>query len=120
MSATVTPTPTRTDLEREVASLRDRLNVALGSVAVARNLLAGWVGEEVKKSSEWKRLFALISAVAKENPMAPPLLARLGWQQGMKEARDLVLEVGAKGEADWKAACQRSIEEIERKLNMNL
>lgn len=116
-------TPTRTDLEREVASLRDRLNVTMGAVMVARNLVAGWVGEEVKKSSEYKRLFALVTAVAKEGSMAPPLLARLGWQQGMKEAKLLVLEVGAKGgpeEQDWKAACQRASEEIDRKLNANL
>ena len=113
-------TPTRTDLEREVVSLRDRLNVALGAVMVARNLVAGWVGEEAKKSSEYKRLFALVSVVAKEGPMGPPLLARLGWQQGMKEARLLVLEVAGKGEQDWKAACQRASEEIDKKLNANL
>lgn len=115
-----TMTPTRKDLEREVASLRDRLNVTMGAVVVARNLVAGWVGEEAKKSSEYKRLFALVSAVAKEGSMGPPLLARLGWQQGMKEAKILVLEVGAAGEQDWKAACQRASEEIEKKLNANL
>jgi hypothetical protein len=114
-------TSTRTDLEREVASLRDRLNVALGAVMVARNLVVGWVGEDAKKSREYKRLFTLVTAVAKESPMGPPALARLGWQQGMKEAKVLILEVAAKdSNADWKAACQRASEEIEKKLSINL
>lgn len=113
-------TPTRDQLEREVLSLKDRLGVALATVTCARNLVVGWVGEDAKKSSEYKRLLALVTTVAKEGSMAPPLLARLGWQQGMKEARILVLEAAAKGGDEWKAGCQRAVEEIDRKLNGNL
>lgn len=111
-------TPTRLELEREVASLKDRLGVAMSAVVCARNLLMGWVREELKNGTEYKRLFAMVSAIAKEAPMGPPLLARLGWQQGMKEAIIIVRDVAVRGEGDWRAACDRAVEEIEEKLKL--
>jgi hypothetical protein len=111
-------TPTREDLEREVASLKDRLNFVMGAMTVARNLVVGWVPEEIKKSSEYKRLLNLVTATVKEGSMAAPALARMGWQAGMKEAKDILAETGKKSaESEWKAACVRACEEIDRKLD---
>lgn len=109
-------TPTRQELEREVLSLKDRLDVAMAASVCARNVLVGWVSVDLKKGAEYKRLMAFVSAVAKESPMATPLFARIGWQQGMKEARDILTELGATGDVEWKAAIQRAVEEIEKKL----
>lgn len=109
-------TPTRQDLEREVASLRDRLDVAMGAAVCARNVLVGFVDEKLKKGGEYKRLLAFVTAVAKESPMATPYYARLGWQQGMKEAKDLAVLIEKDGDAEWKAALKRLIEEIDKKL----
>jgi hypothetical protein len=82
----------------------------------ARNVLAGWVSEDLKKGAEYKRLMAFVSAVAKESPMATPLFARIGWQQGMKEAKDILSELTKEGTDEWRAASTRAIEEIEKKL----
>jgi hypothetical protein len=84
----------------------------------ARNLLLGWVQEDLKKGAEYKRLMGFVTAVAKENPMATPLFARLGWQQGMKEARDILTEVGKGEDPEWKAACRKALEEIDKKLTL--
>jgi len=113
-------TPPRSELEREILSLRDQLEIALVSLACARNLLVGWVSEESRQSPEYKRLLALVSAVAKESPIGAPLLARMGWQQGMKEARELVREVGKSGAEEWTSGCRRAVEEIDRKIDLNL
>jgi hypothetical protein len=109
-------TPTRQELEREVLSLRDRLDVAMAASVCARNVLAGWVSADLKKGSEFKRLMAFVSAVAKESPMATPHFARIGWQQGMKEAKDILGELSKEGTDEWRAASTRAIEEIEKKL----
>lgn len=109
-------TPTRQELEREVLSLKDRLGVAMGAAVCAKNVLTGWVSADLKKGAEYKRLMAFVSAVAKESPMATPLFARIGWQQGMKEAVDLLNDLAKEGPDEWKAAITRAVKEIEKKL----
>lgn len=111
-------TPTRQELEREVLSLKDRLGVAMAASVCARNVLLGWVSADLKKGGEYKRLMAFVSAVAKESPMATPYFARIGWQQGMKEAVDLLKELSKDGADEWKAALTRAVEEIEKKLKI--
>jgi hypothetical protein len=112
-------TPSRQELEREVASLRDRMQFVMEAMTVARNLVVAWVPEDTRKSSEYKRLLGLVTAVVKEGPMAAPALARLGWQQGMKEAKDVLASTATLGDdAEWKAALKRAAEEIDRKLTL--
>ena len=112
-------TLTRAQLEAEVASLKDRLGVAMMASVCARNLLVAWTTEDIRKGAEYKRLLAFVTAVAKESPMATPLFARLGWQQGMKEAKILVEGVAKEGTDEWKAACKKTVEEIDRLLQKN-
>lgn len=109
-------TPTRQELEREILSLKDRLSVAMAASLCARNLLVGWTMPEVRKGEDYKRLLAFVTAVAKESPVATPLLARLGWQEGMKEAKRLAADVSKSGDDEWKAALKRLSEEIDKYL----
>lgn len=110
----------RHELEREILSLKDRLAVAVEAARAARSLLTGWVSENVKKGTDYQRLFVFIKAVANESAMAPPLLTRLGWREGMREALTLCQEVAALEHGldptEWQAACRSVIERIERKL----
>lgn len=110
-------TPTRADLEREILSLQDRLSVALEAVGSAKSLVVGWTREDAKRAKPYQRLLAMVESVSRERPMAKPLLARLGWQQGMVEASAIIAEVGRLStEPEWRAACERAAQEIQRKL----
>jgi hypothetical protein len=111
--------PAQSQLEREIASLKDRLNVAVEASRNAKALLVAWVSGERQKEGSFQRLFALVDAVAKESAMAAPLLTRLGWGAGMKEARELALQVSKMEEGPWHTACLRVVQEIEKKAGLS-
>lgn len=108
---------TQTQLEREITSLKDRLNVAVEAARNAKALLQAWIPKDQRNGS-FERLYALVDAVARESAMAAPLLTRLGWGAGMKEARELALQVANMEEGPWKTACSRIVEEIEKKAKL--
>ncbi len=108
---------TQTQLEREIASLRDRLAVAVEAAKNARSLLMLRISLS-QRDGEFERLLALVTAVADESAMAAPLLGRLGWGYGMREAADLAKAVSKLEDGPWKSACLRVVEEIEKKAKL--
>ncbi len=108
---------TQSQLEREIASLKDRLAVAVDAARNARSLLLTRITLS-QRDGEFERLLALVTAVADESAMAAPLLARLGWGYGMKEAADLA-KVASKLEGGaWASGCLRVAEEIEKRAKL--
>jgi hypothetical protein len=105
---------TQSQLEREVASLRDRLGIAVEAAKNAKALLMKAVTLS-QRDREFERLVALVSAVADESAMAAPLLARLGYGHGMKDAALLAKEVSKIETGAFQTGCLRVAEEIEKR-----
>ena len=103
---------TQSQLEREVASLKDRLGVAVEAAKSAKSLLMKHVTLS-QRDREFERLLALVTAVADESAMGAPLLVRLGYGQGMKEAALLAKEVSKIEKGAFQTGCLRVAEEIE-------
>ena len=108
---------TQSQLEREIASLKDRLAVAVDAARNAKSLLLTRISLS-QRDGEFERLLALVSAVADESAMAAPLLARLGWGYGMKEAAELSTALAKMEKGEWEAGCLRVAEEIEKKAKL--
>jgi hypothetical protein len=108
---------TQSQLEREIASLKDRLAVAVDAARNAKALLLTRITLS-QRDGEFERLLALVSAVADESAMAAPLLARLGWGFGMKEAADVSKALAKMEKGEWEAGCLRVAEEIEKKAKL--
>lgn len=105
---------TQTQLEREIASLKDRLAVAVDAARNAKSLLLTRITLS-QRDGEFERLLALVSAVADESAMAAPLLARLGWGHGMKEAAELARTLSKMEKGEWEAGCLRVAEELNQR-----
>ena len=108
---------TQSQLEREIASLKDRLAVAVDAAKNAKSLLLTRISLS-QRDGEFERLLALVAAVADESAMAAPLLARLGWGYGMKEAAELSKALAKMEKGEWEAGCLRVAEEIEKKTKL--
>lgn len=108
---------TQSQLEREIASLKDRLAVAVDAAKNAKSLLLTRISLS-QRDGEFERLLALVAAVADESAMAAPLLARLGWGYGMKEAAELSKILSKMEKGEWEAGCLRVAEEIEKKAKL--
>ena len=108
---------TQSQLEREIASLKDRLAVAVDAARNAKSLLLTRISLS-QRDGEFERLLALVAAVADESAMAAPLLARLGWGYGMKEAAELSKALAKMEKGEWEAGCLRVAEEIEKKTKL--
>lgn len=110
---------TREELEREVLSLTDRLNVAAESVRGLLSVIRGATTPEFRKTKVYERCISLGEAIADQTELAAPKLAMLLRQETAKEFLRDCEEVARKSEnGDWKAGAASVAEIIKRRVGL--
>lgn len=109
---------TREELEHRLKGQQQALEYAVNAAQAARRLIELYVPCEKRSAREFRMLYAIVEAVAKENGFAGPRIAAYAHLMGMVEAADIGVEVAKRGNEEWKAGAETVVEEIRKKAGV--
>jgi len=109
---------TREELECRLKGQQQALEYAVNAAQAARRLIELYVPLEKRTIREFRMLYAIVEAVAKENGFAGPRIAAYAHSRGMVEAAEIGVEVAKRGNEEWKAGAQAVVEEIRKKAGV--
>jgi len=109
---------TREELENRLKGQQEALEYAVNAAQAARRIIDLYVPYEQRSARQFKMLYAIVEAVAKEDGFAGPRIAAYAHRCGMVEAAEIGAEVVKRGNEEWKAGAQTVVEEIRKKAGV--
>jgi hypothetical protein len=111
---------TREELERKVKAQQDALDYAVNAAQAARRLIELYVPLERRGSRDFKQLYTIVEAVAKQSGFAGPAIAAYAHRSGLLDGALIGESVAKRGNDEWRAGAETVIEEIRKKAGHSL